>query len=166
MPEAVRQGSSLTRLSNQSVTRHTAVTLIKWDLFSSGQFYFGPRISNIVGAVRVLVFCSVYLWDLRKFAVSWVKSCQTSLGNRIMVSFLLGPKYSTRSKSLRVSLLAVCSSLSPEDAARISPAGRELIHAVRTVSQDLVVALNADVDSAPRTHPVENQSLDVSPRKE
>lgn len=163
--EAVRQVSGQTCLGNQSVTCHTAVTLIKWYLFSSGQLYFGPRISSILGAVQVLVFCSVCLWDLRKYAVSKVKSYQISLGNRITVSFLLGPKYSTRSKSLRVSDLAVCSSASAENAARISPASQKIIHAVRAVSLDLLVALNADADTAPYTCPAENQSLDVSPRK-
>lgn len=147
------------------MTRRTAVTLIKWDSFSSGRLYFGPRISDIVGAVEVQVFCGVCLWDLRKYAVSNVKSCQTSLGDRIMVSFLLRLKYSTRSKPLGVALLAVCSSASPEGAARISPARQEIIHAVRAVSQDLSVALNADVDTAPRTRTAENQNLDVSPKK-
>jgi len=72
--------------------------------------------------------------------VSKVKSCRTSLGERITVSCLLGLQCSARMKSLRASLLAVCPSPSPEGAARSSPAGRELIRTVGAGSQGLSVA--------------------------
>lgn len=64
-----------------------------------------------------------------------------------------------------VFLRAVGSSPSPEAAAGIGPAARELTHVLRAVSRHILVALKANADAAPRTHPAENQCLGVSPGK-